>query len=237
MSSARAAITAALLAAFAAMAAAQPATRLEVPWPDGETLTFDVRYSGINVAIQTVVASRVEDGWRFEAELRPNAIMALFYNASGRISSRVDTDLVTISFRKVTEDPHLGRRVLTVSTDGNGRAHMDLVEGDGSRFVETFSAANLVDEVSLGYLVRVLPESADFTAIDYYRLVTGTIERLPARTVSVPWGTAPARGYAFSQGETKIEAWVQADPPRYPLRVSYGQGWGSVTAVLRKAQP
>lgn len=237
MSPARAAITAGVLAAFAAAAVAQPAARQEVPWPDGERLTFDVRYSGLNVAIQTVVATRIEGGWSFDAEFRPNIIMALFYNASGRVSSRVNSDLVTVFFRKETEDPQMGRRVLTVSADGKGRAHMDLAEGDGSRFVATFSAANLVDEVSLGYLVRLMPESAEFTAIDYYRLVTGAIERLPDRTVSVPWGTAPARGYAFSQGETRIEAWVQADPPRYPLRVSYGQGWGSVTAVLREAEP
>lgn len=231
------AIAAVLLVAVSALGAAQRPPSPAVPWRDGERLTFDVRYSGINVAIQTMVASQAGDGWRFEAQLRPNLIMTLFYNATATVTSRVDASLRTVHFRKVTQDPHLGRRILTVSSDAAGRVVMDQLNGDGSRHLANFTALNLVDEVSLAYIIRIHPDAIEFTAIDFYRLVTGRIQHLPAREVSVPWGTALARGYAFSQGETSIEAWVQAAPPHFPLRVSYGQGWGSVTAVLRVAEP
>lgn len=236
-------------------AAPAPAPRVELPVPFrvGETLTFDVAWSGYLVAgsaVTRVVEKRPSynsTAYYIVADGRPLPIIARLYPLYYKMDSLLDSFTGLAQRTSIYQEE--GDRKKYYSTLFNRPARKAVIERrdhPGAK-TEIESATDAQDGLALLYALRTRPIKAGdrftFPVIDDGNVYSVSFDVGAAETVRVPFGQVNAWNLRIGITDanmrsvgSKIAVWLSDDARRLPLKLQADLPVGAFVLALRTVQ-
>ncbi len=226
-----------------------------IPFSDGETATYDVRWIGDLPAGTLTLSARMptsdelrdapDAAWHFEAGATTADWMRRVFEARDRFSTLSTSTLAPIlHMRDIREGSRtLVRAYVFDRTAGEVRVGQTPAEAWSRDALTSRLALDARDAVSALYYARTLPlEVGQDIAVpinDAGRSLVVLLHFEGRETVTTPWGETDAFRLRLSM-ERRLErrhgitttVWVTADDRRVPVRLDLSAGFGRVRADL-----
>ncbi len=194
-----------------------------VPWAPSEQLNYHLTWQGLEVGRLFLFAEGIEGGWRFRMKLEPTGLaQALGYGLEAE--SQVGYDLYTDRFWQTLREPLKGTTRLIFERQENSGSKARVIHPDGRQTLWQSPHEEVLDMLSLVYLVRVRPEIRTVYVVDFPKLAQGRLETLPP--------TGGLVGYRFAREDLLVEGWYRLDTQRTPVRLIFGRDFGRLQASL-----
>jgi len=226
---------------------------MAVPFPVGETLTFDVGWSNYLVAgsaTSRVVEKRPSFGstaYYVVAEGRPIPLIARFYSVFYKMDSLLDSGSALSQQTSLYQEEGARKRSATTTFDRRARtARFESDSDPGSKTTFTVPQ-NVQDGLATLYALRARPLRAGDRLVvpvaDGGMLYTATFEVSGPEPIHVPLGQFDAWNLRVSILDAanqpvgrNIGAWISSDTRRLPLKLQADLPVGNFALILRSAQ-
>jgi hypothetical protein len=235
-------------------AEARPRTERAVPYAPGETLTYDVSWSGFVTAGSATVAVREKrpahgsTAYHMVAEGQPTPLLARLYAVYYKAETLVDVYSLLPHWGSLFSDEG-GRRRLQVTTfDQTARtATVDVrTATQVTRRVRLPGATQ--DPLSVVYAARGMPlalgSTVSFPVAERDEVLHVELTVTARETVRTGlglregWKVVPVISDALGRTDhRKLTLWISEDPRRLPLKMQAELPVGSFDLTLRAAQP
>lgn len=226
---------------------------MRVPFTVGETLTFDVSWSGYLVAgtaTSRVVEKRPaarSSAYYIVAEGRPLPLIARLYALYYKMDSLVDSYTALSHRTSLYVEEGSRRRTSTTVFDRNTRRAQIEVRDDATHKDDFAVPQNVQDGLATLYAIRGRTLRAgdriSVPVADDGSLYTANFEVLAPELVSVPMGRVNAWNLRITILDARqqpvgsnIGAWITTDARRLPAKLQADLPVGSFALALRSAE-
>ncbi len=222
-----------------------------VPFKVGETLNYDVTWSGMLVAgtaTAKVVERKISQNtatYALMAEGRPRPIIARLYPLYYKMDALMDTSTLLSQWTGLyTEEGDRRRQTATFFDRPNRKAFYEMPSEPAIK--DTFTIpADVQDGLTLLYAMRAKPiargQRITANVADDGLLYTAEFEPTGPEAVTVPYGTVNAWNVRVrildaqkQEAGKNVGVWISNDARRLPLRIEADLPVGKFTLLLRE---
>jgi hypothetical protein len=225
-----------------------------VPFKVGETLTFDVSYSGLVVAGTAVTTVRERrpsasnaSAYYIVAEGRPLPLLARLYSLYYKMDTLLDTATLLPQEGSLYSEEGRRQRMGTTKYDRTARKAFFELQGDPPIRADVTVPAQVQDGLSALYAMRASPLSVGtrltYPILDDGALYTVAMQAAVSEHIKVPLGDLDAWNMKVSitdaQGKPvgqNIGVWISNDARRLPLKLQAELPVGNFILALREAK-
>jgi hypothetical protein len=238
----------------AAQSRAIPRVDSTVPFKVGETLTFDVSWSGFVVAGTAVTSVRERrpsaanaSAYYIVAEGRPLPLIARLYSIYYKMDTLLDTATLLPQEGSLYSEEGKRQRMGTTRYDRTARKAFFELQGDPPIRADVNVPAQVQDGLSALYAMRASNfapgTKLTFPILDDGALYTVAMQAAATERVKVPLGDIDAWNMKVSitdvQGHPvgqNIGVWISTDARRLPLKLQAELPVGNFVLALREAK-